>query len=143
MLNKATCSVHARILPILLKRVLIIEGMVLITSDFLEISKKRLAQLGLSHWTVKWLPDPSSSVHGRAIPETQIIEIYDPTEEAALDTLLHEVIEIKHRHSLRPYRVMVNKLIEGYQELTDTEKDRFIEELPLIFEVFQDSPQDA
>ena len=77
------------------------------------------------------------------MPETQIIEIYDPTEEAALDTLLHEVIEIKHRHSLRPYRVMVNKLIEGYQELTDTEKDRFIEELPLIFEVFQDSPRDA
>ena len=77
------------------------------------------------------------------MPETQIIEIFDLTEEVAMDTLLHEVIEIKHRHSLRPYRVMVNKLIEGYQELTDTEKDRFIEELPLIFEVFQDSPRDA
>ena len=112
-------------------------------SDFAEVSTKRLVHLGLGHWKIKWLPNPSSSIRGRAIPQTLTIEVFDSTEEAALDTLLHEVIEIKLRQSLRPYRVMINKLIEGYQEISDTEKDRFLEELPLIFEVFQDSPLDV
>lgn len=44
------------------------------------------------------------------------------------------------RSALRPYRILVNKLIEGYQEITDDEKDRFIEGLSVVFEVARDSP---
>jgi hypothetical protein len=115
----------------------------MVTSDFLKDSQKRLIQLGLGYWKVKWLPDPSSSVRGCVVPNSHIIEIFDVTESDALDTLLHEVIEIKMRSSLRPYRVIINKLIDAIQELADTEKDKFIEALPIIFEVFQESPQDA
>ena len=113
------------------------------TSDFTQACSNKLKRLGLSHWSVRWLPDPSSSTHGLAFPETNLIEIYDLTQEEALETLFHEVVEIKLRDSLRPYRVMVNKLIEGFQELSNVEKDKFIEELPLIFEVFQEFPPDV
>ena len=58
-----------------------------------------------------------------------MIEIYDLDEEGAWDTFLHEVIEIKMRSAQRPYRILVNKLIEGYQEIADQEKDQFIESL--------------
>jgi hypothetical protein len=112
-------------------------------SDFHRVAKKRLDCLELSHWRVIWVPDPSSGFKGRNLPERFLIEIHDVDPTEAMDTLFHEVVEIKLRNSLRPYRVLINKLIEGYQEITDMEKDRFIEELPLIFEVFQDSPQDA
>jgi len=57
-------------------------------------------------------------------------EIFTPKDL----THLHEIVEIKLRSALRPYRVLVNKLIEGYQEIADGEKDRFIETLPQVFE---------
>ena len=115
----------------------------MLISDFVNASNNKLKRLSLGHWRVKWLPNPSSSTHGRAFPETNLIEIYDLTQEEALETLFHEVVEIKLRDSLRPYRVMVNKLIEGFQELSNVEKDKFIEELPLICEVFQEFPPDV
>ena len=52
-----------------------------------------------------------------------------------------EVVEIKLRSSLRPYRILVNKLIEGYQEIVDGDKYRFIEALNEVFEFAQRSPQ--
>ena len=67
-------------------------------------------------------------------------EIYDSDEGDAWSTLIHEIIEIKLRSSLRPYRILVNKLIEGYQELADGEKDQFIESLNEVFEVARGSP---
>ena len=74
------------------------------------------------------------------VPEKSFIEINDPDEEGAWDTFIHEIVEIKLRSALRPYRVLVNKLIEGYQEITDGEKDHFIESLSEVFEVARGSP---
>jgi len=71
---------------------------------------------------------------------TRAREIYDVDEPEAWNTFIHEVIEIKLRSALRPYRILVNKLIEGYQEVVDGEKDRFIESLNEVFEVFRGSP---
>lgn len=107
-------------------------------SKFEEKAKNALSHLGLGHWRVCWLPDSSNPIRGRAVPEKSLIEINDPNEEGAWDTFIHEVVEIKLRSALRPYRVLVNKLIEGYQELVDGEKDRFIESLNEVFEVFRD-----
>ena len=108
--------------------------------DFKEKANNALIHLGLGHWIVCWLPDSSYPIRGRVVPEKLLIEIYDLDEEAAWSTFIHEIVEIKMRSALRPYRILVNKLIEGYQELADGEKDRFIEELNAVFEVAQDSP---
>lgn len=110
------------------------------SSKLEERAKNVLTRLGLCHWRVCWLPDPSYSIRGRVVPEKKIIEIYDSDEEAAWSTLIHEMVEIKLRSALRPYRILVNKLIEGYQEMADGEKDRFIESLNEVFEVARGSP---
>ena len=109
-------------------------------SEFNNKTHKILTRLGLNLWQVYWIPDSSFTIRGRAVPEKHVIEIYDIDEEAAWDTFLHEVIEIKLRSTLRPYRILVNKLIECIQEIADTEKDLFIESLNVVFEVAQDSP---
>jgi len=109
-------------------------------SEFEEKAKSALVHLGLGHWIVCWLPASPFPVRGKVIPETLRIEIYDVDEDDAWATLIHEIVEIKLRALLRTYRILVNKLIEGYQELADGEKDRFIEELNEVYEVARGSP---
>ena len=109
-------------------------------TEFEEKTMNILAYLGLSHWRLSWLPDSSFQVRGRVVPETALIEIYDHNETEAWTAFTHEVIEIKLRSALRPYRILVNKLIEGYQEIADGEKDRFIESLNEVFDVARGSP---
>jgi hypothetical protein len=109
-------------------------------SIFEEKAKNALSRLGLGQWNVCWLPDSSFPIRGKVFPGKLLIEIYNLDVKDAWDTFIHEIVEIKLRSSLRPYRILVNKLIEGYQEIVDGEKDRFIEELNEVFEVAQDSP---
>ena len=109
-------------------------------SKFEEKANNLLIRLGLGQWRICWLPDSSYPIRGRANPERALIEIYDLDEEGAWDTLIHEIVEIRMRSALRPYRILVNKLIEGYQEIVEGEKDRFIESLNEIFEVARGSP---
>jgi len=108
-------------------------------TEFKKMTMNALINLGLGHWRVCWLPNSSHQVRGRAVPEKLLIEIYDLDETEAWNTFIHEVIEIKLRSALRPYRILVNKLIEGYQEVVDGEKDRFIETIPAILEAIQSS----
>lgn len=108
--------------------------------EFEEKAMATLTRLGYSQWRVCWSPYTTYLIRGRVVPERQVIEIYDSDEEAAWSTFIHEVVEIKLRSALRPYRVLVNKLIEGYQELADSEKDKFIEGLNDVFELVRDFP---
>ena len=94
---------------------------------------KSLGSIGLGHWSVIWLPDGSSQLRGRIVSEKSLIEIFDPDEDGAWATFTHEVVEIKLRSVLRPYRLLVNSLIGVIQELSDSEKDKFIESLPQVF----------
>ncbi|MFH2110976.1 MAG: hypothetical protein ABIJ47_06930 [Candidatus Bathyarchaeota archaeon] len=99
-----------------------------------------LNRLGLGLWSARWLPDSTKRIRGKADPETMSIEVYDVNEAEAWGTFVHEVVEIKMRSALRPYRVLVNKLIEGYQEIADHEKDSFIESLMDVFDAVHESP---
>ena len=108
--------------------------------EFEAKAKVTLSRLGLGHWRVAWLPDLSPPIRGRAIPDILLIEIFDLDVDDAWVTFIHEAIEIKLRPLLRVYRMLINKLIEGYQELADAEKDRFIEELDEVYEVARGSP---
>ena len=96
------------------------------SNEFEVKMKKYLSQLGLSQWVVLWLPNSLCSVRGRTVPEKLMIEIYDLDEDDGWDTFIHEIVEIKLRSALRPYRILVNKLIEGYQELVDGARARLI-----------------
>jgi len=93
--------------------------------------QERLSSLGLIQWNIMILPGASDTIRGKTIPSQHIIEIYDIEEIGAWQTFYHEIIEIKMRTTIRPYRILVNKLIEGYQEIIDFEKDQFIESIVL------------
>ena len=85
--------------------------------------------LGLSGWTVIWEPSPTQSSRGRILPETKTILIHDNEPEAAMETLIHEILEIKLRPILRPYRTLVNSLIDWADKQTYEAKERAIEDL--------------
>jgi len=107
---------------------------------FEKRANNALTRLGLGQWSICWLSDSSYPIRGRAFPEKFLIEIYDLDEKGAWDTLIHEIVEIKLRSALRPYRLLVNSLIGVIQELADGEKDRFIKSLSEVFEVARGSP---
>lgn len=109
-------------------------------NDLENRMKRCLTRLGLGHWKASWLPNSSAPVRGRTIPEKLSIQIYDVDEFDVWETFVHEIVEIKLRSALRPYRILVNKLIEAVQEIADGEKDRFIESLFEVFEAVRDSP---
>ena len=107
-------------------------------SRFEERTMNALSRLGLGHWRVCWLPDPPHHIRGRVVPEKQVIEIYDAGEEAAWETFLHEVLELKLRNVTQPYREMCNALIETIEKLTYARKEQFINNLPKVLKICEE-----
>ena len=97
-----------------------------------------LSVLGLVHWRICWLPDSSNPIRGRAIPEKSLIEINDTSEEAAWDTFLHEVMEVKLRLVTQPYREMCNALIGTIENLAYARKEQFITDLLKLLKIYEE-----
>jgi len=92
-----------------------------------------LSLLGVRGWRAVWSPDPDSPRRGGCLPGPRIILVHDERPEDALETLVHEAVEIRLRGLLNPYRELVNVLIEYIERLIYREKERFIESLtPLM-----------
>jgi len=94
-----------------------------------EKMNKIVESLGLSGWTVIWEPDPAQSNRGRVLLEAKAIIIHDKEPEDALRTLLHEVLEIKLRPMLKPYRSLVNVLLDWANRQVYESKEKAIEDL--------------
>jgi len=88
-----------------------------------------LKNFNLSEWKVIWKPDHTQPSRGKIIPEAKVILVYDEAPEAATETLLHEVLEIKLRPMLKPYRTLVNALIQWADEQVYREKEEAIKDL--------------
>ena len=84
---------------------------------------------GLSEWKVLWVPDPTQHARGQILPEAKTIIIYNEKAEDAMETLLHEFLEIKLRPMLRPYRTLVNALIEWADQQVYAAKEKTINDL--------------
>ena len=80
-----------------------------------------LNKLGLSEWRVTWKPGCSSTKRGETLPENKLILVYDMKPEDAIETLLHEVLEIKIRGVTQPYRSLVNVLLEWADKVAYSE----------------------
>jgi hypothetical protein len=63
---------------------------------------------------VEYFPDQDSPRHGEI--KDSVILIYDPDEEAAWLTLLHEAAEYRLKDLTSTYRRVINKLIEALEE---------------------------
>lgn len=81
---------------------------------------------------VRWRPDNTKAVHGEIKSNT--IFLYDVEAEEAWQTLTHEITEYKLQSVTRPYRLMINSLIEALEKTVYAQKESFIDFLPKIFE---------
>jgi len=100
-----------------------------------------LESLGLKGWTSVWEPRKGPK-RGEVIPKERLIIIYDPDPSRAWDTFQHELIELKLRSVLRPYREITNKLIEVIEKVTYMEKEKFINELPDLLQAIKEGMPD-
>jgi hypothetical protein len=96
-----------------------------------------LERVGFKGWTSVWAPGKSSK-RGEVIPIERLIIVYDKDPSGAWETFQHELVELRLRRVLRPYRELCNKLIELVEEVTYIEKEKFIKELPDLFSAFRE-----
>ncbi len=75
--------------------------------------QKCLDRLGLP-LSVIWAPDLKQSVHGKIVEKT--IMIFDSNEEDAWKTFMHEIFEYKLKDVTRPYRLIVNALLDALEK---------------------------
>lgn len=97
--------------------------------------KSALQALGMDEWEAVWTPRDGGDLHGETLLEDRIIMIYDKDEKTAWRTFSHEITELKLRPVTRPYRELINALIETFDKICYTEKERFIDDLPRTLEI--------
>jgi hypothetical protein len=106
-----------------------------------ENMKNVLESLGLKGWTSVWEPRKGPK-RGEVIPKERLIIIYDQDPSGAWDAFQHELIELKLRRVLRPYRELCNKLIEVVERVTYVEKEAFIKDLPDLLQAIKEGMPD-
>ena len=94
-----------------------------------------LNRLGVN-LSVHWNPDKSEPVQGEI--KGNLLFLYDTEEEDAWSTLIHEIIEYKLQNVTRPYRLMINSLIESLEKSVYAEKEQFIDFLPKMITVIKE-----
>jgi len=78
-------------------------------------------------------------VHGEI--KSNVIFLYDIDESQAWQTLTHEVTEYKLQSVTRPYRLLINNLIEAVEKSIYAEKEQFIDFLPKMITVIKEGQQ--
>ena len=99
-----------------------------------------LIQLGINLLVV-WKPDNSKSVRGEI--KGNVIFLYDSEKGEAWSSFTHEVTEYKLQAVTRPYRILVNNLIEAVEKSIYVEKEQFIDFLPKMIEVIKENQAEA
>ena len=87
-----------------------------------------IKRLDLGEWQVIWEPD-STQPRGQIQLDSRIILIHNEKPEDAIETLLHEALELKLRPMLKPYRTLVNSLIEWADGQVYEAKEKTIEDI--------------
>ena len=92
-----------------------------------------LQHLDLRNWKALWDPDSSQPNRGQVLSRSKLILVHDEDPNAARETLIHEALEAKLRDVLRPYREVVNGLIQAFEKITYQQKEDFLDDLaPLV-----------
>lgn len=104
-------------------------------NDIEEKMNDILDELGLRGWKALWVPDKDMCIRGKIELTNKTVCIYDVDPSNAWETLIHELLELKLRTLIKPYREMTNLLIGHIESLIYSEKEKLIDELPNILEV--------
>lgn len=84
-----------------------------------------------------WIPTSSSLKHGEIKNGT--IFLYDRIESETWKTFTHEIIEYRLQKFTRPYRMLINGLIDVIEKLIYEQKEELIESIPLLIETIDKS----
>ena len=103
-------------------------------SSVLGRMQECLNSLGIN-LKVLWQPDCTKTVHGEI--KGNVIFLYDSEEKEAWVTFSHEITEYKLQAVTRPYRILINNLIETVEKSVYAEKEQFIDFLPKMMEVIK------
>ena len=83
-----------------------------------------------------WKPDKAKSIHGEI--KSNVLFLYDSEEKEAWATFGHEITEYKLQSVTRPYRILINNLIDAVEKSVYAEKEQFIDFLPRMMEVIKE-----
>jgi hypothetical protein len=86
--------------------------------------------------TVHWVPDKAKPVHGEI--RGSALFVYDLDEEEAWFTLQHEIAEYKLQSVTRPYRLLVNSLLEAIEKSLYAQKEEFVNSLPKMSAIIEE-----
>lgn len=96
-----------------------------------------LRKIHLTDWKIMWEPE-ENPIHGKILPNNKLICIYDEAPSTALETFIHEIIEIHTYEIIQPYRKLINTLITYIQELTYQNKEKGISKLHALISTLSD-----
>ncbi len=94
-----------------------------------EELKDLLIALGVSDWTVVYSPDEHATPKGEILPEAKVVLIHDTTREEAIDTLIHEYVEIQLDAVIHPYLITINSQMKSLEKIFYARKEIAIKNL--------------
>ena len=104
-----------------------------------EELNEALRRLGLRDWTVVWHPSGSDEERGAAYPDTKLIVVHDEGREDALETLIHEFLEVRMKVVIRPQLATINALLKALEKIYYAEKEKVIDSIsPLLLRVLRE-----
>ena len=103
---------------------------------------RALGRLGLTGWSVVWDPEPSEKARGLILPDDRVILISDGNEEAAYETLAHEVLELRLRAMNKAKNHTINALLKALEKIFYEEKEREIDNLvPFVLKMMREQTE--
>lgn len=76
---------------------------------------------------VEWHPSPQHALSGEV--RNQILYVYEVTEDKAMMTLYHEVVDYHISQAIMPYQQVTNALIKMWNQEAYARKERIVEAL--------------
>lgn len=93
---------------------------------------------GLQEWYALWEPDMEEEFKGEVFPDDMSIVISGRPEDA-VETLIHEILEIKMKSLLGAYMTTINQLMTLVEKLLYRDKERFLRDItPFMVQSIQD-----
>jgi len=86
-----------------------------------------MEKLSISGLQVLWSPDESSKLSGEV--KGQVIYIYEPGLEKAIEVLRHEVLDYMVSQAIEPYKDLTNALVKLLNQKAYERKEEVVEKL--------------
>jgi len=104
----------------------------------LEGQMNEILQLfGLQEWYALWEPDIEGEFKGEVFTDDMSILISGRPEDA-METLIHEILEIKMKSLLGAYMTTINQLMTLVEKLLYRDKERFLRDItPFMVQAIQ------